>query len=713
MSADTSRLKYEGLTGREKPDRDERAERSSGSAPSEQPINILIVDDEPKNLTVLESLLENPDYRLVRAESADQALMALIAEDFALLILDIQMPGMNGFELAQMVKLRKRTASIPIIFLTAHYSEQEHVLEGYQTGAVDYLHKPINPVILRSKVSVFAELHRKTRECSVVNHALLAEVAERRRAQEELSHMAQELEQRVLQRTAQLMKVNTALRTSEERFQLALKNSRILVYTTDRDLRYTWISDPGASRFSIPILGRRDDELVPPEQAQPLMELKKRVLDSGIGAREVLSFKIDGRRFDYDLTVEALVNEQGERIGVTVAAMEITDLKDAEAALKEADRRKDEFLATLAHELRNPLAPIRNAIQILNLEGAGPEEWEHAKDIIDRQSRQMTRLVDDLLDVSRIQTGKLVLQFETIRLDDVVRGAIETCGPLIKQFGHTLNVSIPPEEILLKGDLTRLSQVFSNLLNNSAKYTERGGAISLIAERAGAEVCISVKDNGMGIPQEMLPDVFEMFTQVDRHLHRSQGGLGIGLRLVKRLVELHGGSVQAISAGTDAGSEFLVRLPLLQNTSSNGDPLPPGTGLRAMNNSNASSQKLRILVVDDNRDSVESLRLLLTFLGHDVRVAYDGLEGISVAEEFRPEMILLDIGMPKLDGYETCRRIRSYDWGRQIAIIAQTGWGQQDDRRRTQSAGFDHHLVKPVNHATLNELLERVASRES
>jgi signal transduction histidine kinase len=559
---------------------------------AEEPISILLVDDEPKNLAVLESVLNQPNYRLVRAESADKALMALIAEEFAVLVLDIQMPDMNGFELAQMIKQRKRTASLPIIFLTAYYSEESHVVEGYSTGAVDYLHKPINPTILRSKVAVFAELYRKTRECSLANRALSTEVDERRRTQEQLALLAQELEQRVLQRTSELMKANA-------------------------------------------------------------------------------------------------------------------DLKQAEAALREADRRKDEFLATLAHELRNPLAPIRNAVQILQLKECGPDDWHSAADVVDRQSRQLTHLVDDLLDISRITRGKLALRMRPVKVRDAMLAAVETSGPLIESCGHHLTLELPAEDLTLNGDLTRLSQILSNLLNNAAKFTDRDGEILLAARRDGANVLISVKDNGVGIAPEMMPYVFQMFAQVDRHQDRSQGGLGIGLQLVKSLVEMHGGSISAASAGAGSGSEFVVCLPLLVDSTADAAEVNARPTMTA-------GPRLKVLVVDDKPDNVESLRLLLTLMGHTVQTAADGAEGIRAAEEFRPDVILLDIGMPDLDGHEVCRRIRAEEWGRSIVIIAQTGWGQEDDRRRTNAAGFDYHLVKPINHAELNSRLAQVsATREN
>ncbi|HEV3298868.1 MAG TPA: response regulator [Planctomycetaceae bacterium] len=685
---------------------DAGSEPSGGAPPGrvEEPISILLVDDEPKNLAVLETVLNNPNYRLVRAESADQALMALIVEEFALMVLDIQMPDMNGLELAQMIKQRKRTASLPIIFLTAYYSDESHVVEGYSTGAVDYLHKPINPTILRSKVAVFAELYRKTRECNLANRTLSAEVAERRRTQEELSVLAQELEERVAQRTSELERANSALRASEERFQLTLKNSRIFVYTTDRDLRCTWVSDQSAASAWRPILGSRDDGVLPPEQAAPLRDLKQRVLETGVGERAVFSFEIEGRKLYYDLTAEPFVDDRGARAGVAIAAMEITDLKQAESALREADRRKDEFLATLAHELRNPLAPIRNAIQILHFKGSTREDWQSAADVIDRQSRQMTHLVDDLLDISRITRGKLALRMQPVKLREAIEGAIETVRPLIGARGHQLNVDLPEEDLILNGDLTRLSQILSNLLNNAAKFTEPGGTISLSAKRDSGEVLISVKDNGAGIPAEVMPCVFQMFAQFDGHIDRSQGGLGIGLQLVKSLVEMHGGTIEASSAGAGQGSEFVVRLPLLLNSTA--PAVDPPVAIET-----AANGRLRVLIVDDNRDNVESLRLLLVLMGHNVRVALEGLEGINAADEFRPDVVLLDIGMPNLDGHEVCRRIRARDWGRDMVLVAQTGWGQEEDRRRTQAAGFDYHLVKPIDHASLTAVFAKICEK--
>jgi PAS domain S-box-containing protein len=367
-------------------------------------------------------------------------------------------------------------------------------------------------------------------------------------------------------------------------------------------------------------------------------------------------------------------------------------------ALKEGDRRKDEFLAVLAHELRNPLAPVRNAIEILRAPQSASPNLQWAHDVIDRQVRQMTRLVDDLLDVSRITTGKIELRKERIELSAAVRIALEGSRPLIERGQHLLTVRIPPEPLWLDADLARLAQVLSNLLNNAAKYTRPGGHVWLTAERRNDQAVVRVRDNGMGIPPPMLRKIFDMFTQVGGTTDHSQGGLGIGLTLVKRLVELHGGRVEARSEGANKGSEFVVKLPLSREQ---------GTGEPALQHAAAATcgEPRRILVVDDNRDAAESLSMLLHVRGHDVRVAYDGLEAVGAAIAFQPDVVLLDIGLPKLYGYDAARRIRDAR-GDKVLLIAVTGWGQDEDRRRSKAAGFDHHLTKPVDPEAISRLID-------
>lgn len=367
--------------------------------------------------------------------------------------------------------------------------------------------------------------------------------------------------------------------------------------------------------------------------------------------------------------------------------------------LQETDRRKTEFLATLAHELRNPLAPIRNGLQVLRFAGNQGDVAEEARAMMDRQLAQMVHIIDDLLDVSRISRGKLELRTEILDLSTVINSALETCRPMIEQAGHKLTVTLSQNPISLNGDPVRLSQVVSNLLSNAAKYTNQGGEIGLTVQHDEDQATIIVKDNGVGIPAEMLPKIFEMFTQVDQTLEKSQGGLGIGLTIVKQLIGLHGGSVEARSDGAGKGSEFVLRIPILKEHNSEdgavGDEetAPP------------SASRGRILVVDDNRDSAHTLATLLKIKGMEVRTAHDGLQGLKTAEAFLPEMILLDIGMPKLNGYDTCRRIREQQWGREMVIVAMTGWGQDEDRYRSEEAGFNHHLVKPIEFTRLDELI--------
>jgi CheY-like chemotaxis protein len=363
----------------------------------------------------------------------------------------------------------------------------------------------------------------------------------------------------------------------------------------------------------------------------------------------------------------------------------------------------NEFLATLAHELRNPLAPLRNAVQILRMQASASPQSQWAQDVIDRQINQMTRLIDDLLDVSRITRNKLELRRERIDLADVVRAAVETSRPLIDAGKHELLVTLPAQPIPLDADLTRLAQSIANLLNNAARYTEPGGHISLAAERQGSDVLISVKDNGVGIPPEMISRIFDMFTQVDRSITRSQGGLGIGLTLVKRLIEMHGGTISAHSDGVGHGAEFLIRLPVAIESTT------PSTGPDSRTEPHTS---LRILIADDNQDAAVSLGMLCQIAGNEVRTAFDGEEALDVARQFHPDVIILDIGMPKLSGYECARRLREEPWGRSAMLIAVTGWGQDDDRCRSKAAGFDHHIVKPIDMIALNKLLEPLNKRD-
>jgi len=365
--------------------------------------------------------------------------------------------------------------------------------------------------------------------------------------------------------------------------------------------------------------------------------------------------------------------------------------------LRDTDRRKDEFLATLAHELRNPLAPIRNALYIMELAAKGETAVDRARAMMERQLAHMVRLIDDLLDVSRITRGKLALRKERVDLAAVVRNSIDTVRPLIDAAGHELIVSLPPEPIAVDADPVRLAQVLSNLLNNAAKYMDRGGRITLTVQRAEHEVAISVRDCGIGIPAASLPSIFDIFTQVDRSLEKAQGGLGIGLTLVKSLVEMHGGRVSAASEGVDKGAEFIVHLPLATERAT------PRPGRRDETRV-ASPLTCRVLVADDNGDAADSMGAMLRLMGNEVRTVRDGLAAVEEAQAFRPDVVLLDIGMPRLNGYDAARRIRKERWGKDMTLVALTGWGQEDDKRRAAEAGFDRHFTKPVNPEKLQQL---------
>ena len=550
----------------------------------DEQVNILIVDDEPKNLQVLETVLDDPGYRMIRANSGEEALLQLVTHEFAVLVLDVRMPGMDGFELALMIKERKKTAAIPIIFLTAYYNQDQHILEGYGKGAVDYLHKPVNAPVLRSKVAVFAELYRRGRAVRVANRALTMEVADRRQAETRLSELNETLDRRVTERT------------------------------------------------------------------------------------------------------EAL--------------------QASEAQLREANRRKDEFLATLAHELRNPLAPVRNAAQLLRMAGLRPEQLQWACDVIDRQVASMSRLIDDLMDVGRINQGKLELRRNTISLATVLRDAVEATRPHMEEFGHQCRMLLPAEDMEVDGDAMRLAQAFMNLLNNAAKYNEKAGWIEVTAARVDGWAKVTVKDNGIGIAGDRLESVFGMFSQVETALVRSSGGLGIGLALSRRLIEMHGGTLVAHSDGLGTGSEFVVLLPMaLQKQGER----HAGKDRQQQAVLPLTSRGMRILIADDNVDAASTLAILLELLGNKVKQVNDGAAAVEAAASFRPQVALIDIGMPKLNGYQVCRQIRQQEGGMAMVIIAVTGWGQPEDRRKSADAGFNHHLVKPVNPSELTQLLAKIA----
>jgi signal transduction histidine kinase len=396
----------------------------------------------------------------------------------------------------------------------------------------------------------------------------------------------------------------------------------------------------------------------------------------------------------------------GQPTSMTGTITDITERRAAEEALKHADRRKDEFLATLAHELRNPLAPIRTGLHVLNL-SQDSTVVESTRKMMERQLSHMVWLVDDLLDVSRITSGKVTLRKEQVLLRAVAETAVEASRPIIEAAGHTLRVSLPDEPVWLAADPTRLAQVFTNLLTNAAKYTPEGGCINLSASREGGEVIVRVTDSGLGIPPSMLAEVFEMFTQVNRTLERSQGGLGIGLALVKRLVEFHGGTITAESPGLGGGSTFTVRLPLVEACTSS----PEQRSTAEPPSIRPSTSCCRVLVVDDNVDGAQSLANVLQIGGHEIRIAHSGPAALDAVCPFHPDVVFLDIGLPGMNGYEVAKRLREEPLVSGAVLVALTGWGSDDDKRQSKEAGFDFHLTKPVDVAAIERILARVGAR--
>jgi PAS domain S-box-containing protein len=505
-------------------------------------------------------------------------------------------------------------------------------------------------------------------------------------------------------------------RESEERFRTVIEQVKdYAIFTIDLTGRATsW--NEGVQR----VLGFAEDEFIgedivetiftPEDVMNGVAEQELQIAaEKGSAGDDRWMRRKDGTRFFALGVTTAQHDDLGRVVGFTKIMRDQTDRKRLEdelrqtaANLSETDRRKSEFLAMLAHELRNPLAPIRNGLSIARMAKGGSEAAASAFDMMERQVGQMVRLIDDLLDVSRISLGKIELKKGRVELASIINHAAEAARPPCDEMGHKIEVTLPAAPIYLCADSIRLAQVVGNLLNNACKFSERGGQIRLTVQREGTQAVIRVQDAGIGIAAEQLPRIFELFTQVDTSLERAQSGLGIGLALVKRLVEMHDGSIEAHSAGLGHGSEFIVRLPI----TAEGETAPPQV-IRA---EPAKDKPRRILVVDDNRDSATSLAVLLKLSGNETHTAFDGQEALQAAETFRPDLVLLDIGLPKLNGYEVARRLRKEAWGKSMVLVALTGWGQEEDRQKSKAVGFDGHLVKPVAYDALLKLLTELSA---
>jgi signal transduction histidine kinase/DNA-binding response OmpR family regulator len=687
--------------------------------------NILIVDDRPDKLLAFQAILEDLRQNVHTATSGEDALRAVLARDYALILLDVNMPGIDGFETAALIRQRKKSAHIPIIFITADYGDEARTVRGYSLGAVDYIASPVVPEVLRAKVKVFVDLFLLAEQAKrqVQERIALAEEQAARAAAEKASH-----------RLAFVSEASVALSMSLDLAAITRELSRLVVPVLGDACVVSLVQEDGR-------LGRAEATHVGTDPADGLVS---RALDNSShawltallerarasGKAEVVScdppasFDAQGGEpgpaFN-ELLVSPLI-AHGRPLGAMALALGAwrgtfdadtlsiaTDIAGRAAIAldnallyhksQEEDRRKNEFLAMLAHELRNPLAPITNAVHVMQAAEGDPARLKWARDVIGRQLKQMIRLVDDLLDVSRITRGKIELKIEALDVAALIAAAVETSRPNLDALSHTLTVSVPSEPLRVLGDFARVAQILSNLINNAAKYTPSGGRVTVSAAREGGEIVFRVQDTGIGIPAEYLTHIFEPFTQIDRTADRSQGGLGIGLALVRRLTEMQRGSAVAYSAGRNQGSEFVVRLPAAprERNPSQDD----GEGAAA----NISSNGARVLIVDDNHDVADTTAEVMRMNGCDVHVVYDSQSAYDATQRLRPDAVLLDIGLPGMDGYQLAERLRAVPENRRMLLVAVSGYGQEEDRARSRAAGFDYHVVKPIDPDALTRLL--------
>jgi signal transduction histidine kinase/DNA-binding response OmpR family regulator len=683
---------------------------------ADEPVNILVVDDLAEKLLVFRTVLEDLEQNLVFVRSGGEALREVLRREFAVILLDVNMPDIDGLETAALIRRHRKSAHTPIIFITA-YADEMQTAKGYALGAVDYILSPVNPDVLRSKVKVFVDLHTMQRTL-------------RRQADERVALAAAEVARRVAEdndrRSAFLAHASRVLGGSLD-VDVGLRHLLGLVVPRIASFAAAGLIDDGGSTPARLLAMRTAshegepgaDETAPEALPAPLREAlaaalaERRRVDDAADAEHAVALPLalgDGvlgvlvvadavprhewQQLD-ELAARAAIALENARLYRSLQS-EIGERRTAQDELQDANRRKDEFLAMLSHELRNPLAPIRNAVEVIRRLAPPDPKFAWAGDVMDRQVQHLARLVDELLDVARISQGKIALNREPVELGAVVAQSVETAQPFFEARRQQLRLRLPDGPVWLQGDSARLAQIVANLLHNAAKYSEDGGTIELQLALQPGEAQISVRDHGIGIDAELLPRIFDLFTQGARSLDRSQGGLGVGLTLVRRLVELHGGRVEAHSEGLGKGAEFRFAIPRIA-------AVPEADAALAVDP--APSGGSRVLIVDDNRDAAESVALFLQLEGHEVKAVGDGLQALACVPVFAPQVVVLDIGLPQLDGYAVAQRLREMPAGRDVLLIAMTGYGQKEDRARAHAAGFDHHFVKPTDPRALVQLI--------
>ena len=640
-------------------------------------ISILVVDDTRQNLVTLEAILEEPALKVVGVSSAREALRRLLKEEFAAILLDVHMPDMDGFETASLIRQRPLSKHTPILFLTA-YAVEAQLTKAYALGAVDYMPTPVQPDVLKAKVAVFADLYRKRLE--VRRQAELLRDAEARLRQQ----------------------AEHALRESEGRFQVLCTAAPVAIFQLDASGRCVyaspvWQTTTGAAPESAIGFGWAD-VISDGRGAETLADWRAAV-EKGEPWSCESRHTCQGETRWVHVRSSPIDSHAGANIGHVGTVEDITTRKVTEARLLDADRRKDEFLAMLAHELRNPLAAISSAVTVARTPHLERERsWSIA--VIGRHVRHLENLIDDLMDVSRITLGKIEMRRERLDLTEVLVRAADAVRAQVAERRQQLEVALPATPLWADADPTRLEQVFVNLLGNASKYSHDSGRIwfSAVAVPVGVEV--RVRDEGIGLDQAMAERVFDLFAQAQTGLDRAKGGLGIGLSLAKRLTDLHGGNIRVHSAGLGLGAEFVVTLPLAEPIAQAAEPQAVAAPVAPMP-LNAKT----VLLVDDNVDATRALALLLGHAGFVVVTAHDGGEALARAEEALPDIVLLDLGLPVVDGYRVAETLRAKPGGETLLLVAISGYGQPEDRQRSQAVGFDHHLVKPIDCAVLLALM--------
>ena len=705
----------------------ETVPRNGGFADSGR-ANILIVDDRDDKLLVFTTVLEELKQNIVTMHSGEAALRWLLENDCAVILLDVNMPGMDGFETAQLIRARPRSSHIPIIFFTA-YADEMHTARGYSLGAVDYMLSPVVPDVLRSKVAVFVQLFNLREQV-------------RKKADERVSlareQSARAAAEAVTRRASFVAEASRILSSSLDVGSLTAGAAQLLVPAladfsaivladgpgppsvraacapawNPEDLQNAIARDPAWVGAIDEVLATGEQKTIerisfdarnlpPPARGERTQCDLEQMLMLPLVARGkthgvlCLAFASSGKRFGD--AERALATDMAGRVAMALDNCLLFK------KIQDANLRTNEFLATLSHELRNPLAPIRTALHSMHLSGLWPAEGRELREMIERQIERMSHLVDDLLDVARITQGKIRLRKERVELRGKIMRALETCRPPIEEVGHQLCVSLPEEDVWVEGDRVRLQQILENLLINAGKYTRPGGRIDVSLAAEQGEAVIRIRDTGVGIAPEMQAKIWEMFAQADNAPDQAKSGLGIGLSLARQLAHLHAGRIEVASEGLGKGSEFSVRLPLAIAAAE-----PAFAGPAAVQNTEAASMARRILVVDDNADAADSLKVLLGIWGHDVEIAHDGVSALRLAREFDPELVFLDIGLPEMNGYEVARRLREAAGPAGAKIIALSGYGAERDLLRSKEAGVDLHLVKPVDPKSLPDVIASV-----